>query len=131
LTPIVLDASAGVELALQTPIGRQLQVKLPVGAVSWVPEHYFVEAAAVLRRLELRGTYDEARVQLAMDRLLAAPVRRVSVRPLVAEGWQLRHNLTVADALYVVVAKHLNAPLVTTDNKLAAAPTLPVATITP
>jgi predicted nucleic acid-binding protein len=66
-----------------------------------------------------------------MERLLAAPVRRVSVRPLVAEGWQLRHNLTVADALYVVVAKHLNAPLVTTDNKLAAAPTLPVATITP
>jgi len=131
LTPIVLDASAGVELALQTPIGRQLQVKLPVGAVSWVPEHYFVEAAAVLRRLELRGTYDEVRIQLAMERLLAAPVRRVSVRPLVAEGWQLRHNLTVADALYVVVAKHLNAPLVTTDNKLAAAPTLPVATITP
>ena len=131
MTPIVLDASAGVELALQTPIGRQLQVKLPVGAVSWVPEHYFVEAAAVLRRLELRGTYDEVRIQLAMERLLAAPVRRVSVRPLVAEGWQLRHNLTVADALYVVVAKHLNAPLVTTDNKLAAAPTLPVATITP
>ena len=131
MTPIVLDASAGVELALQTPIGRQLQVKLPAGAVSWVPEHYFVEAAAVLRRLELRGTYDEVRVQLAMERLVAAPVRRVSIRPLVAEGWQLRHNLTVADALYVVVAKHLNAPLVTTDNKLAAAPTLPVATITP
>ena len=131
MTPIVLDASAGVELALQTPIGRRLHVKLPAGAVSWVPEHYFVEAVAVLRRLELHGTYDEARVQLAMDRLLAAPVRRVSVRPLVVEGWQLLHNLTVADALYVVVAKHLNAPLVTTDNKLAAAPTLPVATITP
>lgn len=131
MTPIVLDASAGVELALQTPIGRRLHVKLPAGAVSWVPEHYFVEAVAVLRRLELHGPYDAVRVQLAMDRLLTAPVRRVSVRPLVAEGWQLRHNLTVADALYVVVAKHLNAPLVTTDNNLAAAPTLPVATITP
>jgi predicted nucleic acid-binding protein len=131
LTPIVLDASAGVELALRTPIGRRLHVKLPAGAVTWVPEHYFVEAAAVLRRLELHGTYDVVRVQLALDRLLAAPVRRVSIRPLVAEGWQLRHNLTVADALYIVVAKHLNAPLVTTDSKLAAAPTLPVATITP
>ena len=96
MTPIVLDASAGVELALQTPIGRRLHVKLPAGAVSWVPEHYFVEAVAVLRRLELHRTYDEVR-----------------------SSWQW------------IVAKHLNASLVTTGNKLAAAPTLPVATITP
>lgn len=131
MSRIVLDASAGVELALQTPIGRRLQVKLPAGAVTWVPEHYFVEAAAVLRRLELHGTYDVLRINLALDRLLAAPVRRVSIRPLVSEGWQLRHNLTLADALYVVVAEHLNAPLVTTDRKLATTPTLPVPTITP
>ena len=68
MTPIVLGGSAGVELALQTPIGRRLHVKLPVGAVSWVPEHYFVEAVAVLRRLELHRTCDEVRIQLAMDR---------------------------------------------------------------
>jgi len=43
----------------------------------------------------------------------------------------LRHNLTIADALYVVVAQHLSAPLVTADLKLAGAPTLPVVTITP
>jgi len=131
LTPIVLDASAGVELALRTPIGRRLQVKLPAGAVTWVPEHYFVETAAVLRRHVLHGTYDSVRIQQALDRLLTAPLRRVSLRPLVQEGWQLRHNVTLADALYIVLAKHLNAPLVTTDGKLAAAPTLPVTTITP
>ena len=68
---------------------------------------------------------------MALSRLLSAPARRVSVRPLVAEAWLLRHDLTVADALYVVMAQHLNAPLVTADLRLASAPSLPVATITP
>lgn len=82
---LVLDASAGVELVLRTPIGR----------------------------------------------LVTAPLNRVSVAPLLPEAWALRHNLTVADALYVVVASHLEAALVTTDQRLAAAPALQVETITP
>jgi len=131
LTPIVLDASGGVELALQAPIGRRLQAKIPAGATSWVPEHHYAEAVAVLRRDELNQRYDPARVQAALDRLLSAPARRVSVKRLMTEAWILRHNLTVADALYVVVAQHLSAPLVTTDLRLANAPTLPVTTITP
>lgn len=131
MTPIVLDASAGVELALRTPVGRQLQKKIPTGATTWVPEHYFAETVAVLRRHELNQRYGSARIQVALDRLLTAPVRRVSVRPLIPEAWGFRHNLTVADALYVVVAQHLSAALVTSDLRLAAAPNLPVATITP
>jgi predicted nucleic acid-binding protein len=39
----------------------------------------------------------------------------VSGRPLVGEAWLLRHNMTVGDALYVLVAKHLGTDLVTTD----------------
>ena len=85
----------------------------------------------MLRRDELNQRYDPARVQAALDRLLSAPARRVSVKRLMTEAWILRHNLTVADALYVVVAQHLSAPLVTTDLRLANAPTLPVTTITP
>jgi predicted nucleic acid-binding protein len=131
LTSIVLDASAGVELALQTPIGRQLQAKLPSGATTWVPDHYYAEVPAVLRRDEINGRFSPARIQVALDRLLSAPIRRISVKPLVPEAWRLRHNLTVADALYVVVAEHLGAELVTTDLRLANAPGLPVATITP
>lgn len=98
--------------------------------MTWVPEHYYTEAVAVLRRDEIHQRYDPARIQVALDRLLLAPARRVSVKPLVTEAWLLRHNLTVADALYVVIAQHLNAPLVTADLKLAGAPGLTVATIT-
>lgn len=95
------------------------------------PEHYFAEVAGVLRRAEINGRHTEAQVRIALDRLLAAPLRRVSVRSLIPEAWLLRHNMTVADSLYVVIARHLGADLVTTDLRLANSPTLPVATITP
>jgi predicted nucleic acid-binding protein len=131
LSDVVLDASAGVELALRTPVGRQLAAKLPAGATTWVPEHYFVEVTAVLRRDELNGRFGPARIQVALDRLLGSPTRRVAVKRLTVEAWALRHNLTMSDALYVVIARHLACELVTTDLRLANAPGLPVQTITP
>lgn len=131
MTRIVLDASAGVEIALRTPIGRQLRAKLPAGAETWVPEHYYAESVGVLRRDELNHRFDPARIQVALDRLLTAPARRVSVKPLMAEAWRLRQNLTIADALYVVLATHVGAELVTSDLRLANAPGLLVPTITP
>ena len=127
----MLDASAGVELALKTLIGRRLDEQLPGDATIWVPEHFYAEAAAVLRRLELSQKATPTRVQLALARLLSTPTRHVAVKPLLAEAWTLRHNLTIADALYVVVARHLEATLVTADRRLANAPGLPVPTIVP
>jgi predicted nucleic acid-binding protein len=96
-----------------------------------ISELYLVEAPRSYAGTISTRRYDSVRIRRALDRLLATPLRRLSLRPLTPEGWRLQHNFTLADALYIVVAKHLNAPLVTTDRKLAAAPTLPVATITP
>ncbi len=87
--------------------------------------------AGVLRRDELHGRHDAARIRLAFDRLLATPVRRVQVRSLLSDAWGWRHNLTVTDALYVTLAQHLGAALVTTDLNLANTPRLPVAIVTP
>lgn len=126
---IVIDASAGVELLLNTPAGEELRARLPRPAVEWVPEIYHAEVAAVLRRAELSGRIPAARAVLALERLLAAPTRRVQVKPLLVEAWSLRHNVTVTDALYVVLARHLDAPLVTADLNLAHAPGLDVTTI--
>jgi predicted nucleic acid-binding protein len=131
LIHIVLDASAAVEISLRTPQGRRLQMKLPTDAETWVPEHYFAETTAVLRRLELNGSWTATQIQVALSRIMNAPVRRVSVRPLIPDAWALRHNLTMADAFYVVVAQHLDAPLVTCDAKLANSPNLTVETLIP
>ena len=53
MNPVVIDASAGVELAADTLRGRALRTLLPADAVPWVPELFFVECGAVLRRWDL------------------------------------------------------------------------------
>ena len=46
-TPVVLDASAGVEIALHTARGKALARLLPADAALWAPEHYYaLELAA-------------------------------------------------------------------------------------
>jgi len=43
VTPVVIDASAGVEILANTAHGRRLARLLPTDAVGWVPEHFYVE----------------------------------------------------------------------------------------
>ena len=130
-TQVVVDASAGVELLLGTEAGESLRAHLPRPVEEWAPEIYFSEVAGALRRAELHGRLSAARAAVALDRLLATPLRRVQVRSLLGEAWTLRHNVVVNDALYVVLARHLEAPLVTADRALAGSPGLGVPTITP
>ena len=131
MTNFVLDASAGFELLFETPIGLKLQRLLPTSAEWWVPEHYYVEVSGILRRAELNNVFPLARVQRAFDRLAASPIHRVQVRPLLADAWAKRHNITIADAIYVALAEHIGATLVTGDIKLANTPNLLVPTIHP
>lgn len=74
----------------------------------------------------LRGLIDEARASAAVARLLSLPVTVARSNPLIAEAWTYRNNLIVHDAVYIVLAKHLGAPVLTGDRKMAGAPNLPV-----
>lgn len=126
-TPVVLDASAGVEIALRTAKGRALSRLLPAGSTLWAPEHYFAEVASALRRLEVLERRLEAATALAaLETAKQLVRRRVNVRPLLDEAWEYRFNISLGDALYVVVAKHLGCPILTGDRRLAATPKLPV-----
>ena len=49
MTPVVIDASAGVEILVDTARGRRVAALLPADAVDWAPEHFCVEAAGILR----------------------------------------------------------------------------------
>ena len=42
----------------------------------------------------------------------------------------MRHTITIPDAIYVALARHLEAPLVTADLRLARAPGLGITVIT-
>ena len=54
------------------------------------------------------------------------PLRVTQVRWLFADAWRPRSNATIADAIYVALAEHLDAALLTDDHRLANTPNLPV-----
>ena len=126
---IVLDASAAVEMFLGTPEGRRLSTKVPKGSTTHVPEHFYVEVAATLRRMQLGGAITPDDAAKAYRRLLTLTTQRAQVRPLLPAAWKRRHHLTIADAIYVVLARSLGAELVTGDMRLAQAPNLGISVI--
>jgi predicted nucleic acid-binding protein len=126
VTPVVIDASAGVELAADTVRGRELRGLLTTDALPWVPELFYVECGAVLRRWDLNRVLAPNQIKRAVDDLMAWPLRVTQVRGLFADAWQLRANVAFADAVYVALAQHLGAELLTDDHRLANTPNLPV-----
>lgn len=126
MTPVVIDASAGVELAADTLRGRALRALLPTDAVPWVPELFFVECGAVLRRWDLNRILTRAQIDQSIDALMDWPLRVTQVRGLFADAWRLRANITFADAIFVGLAEHLKASLLSDDGRLANTPGLPV-----
>jgi len=81
-----------------------------------------IEVAQVVLRYTAAGELNpercrEARADLADFRLLRYPHDF-----LLPRVWELRHNLTAYDAVYVALAKALGAPLLTCARRLAAAP---------
>ena len=131
-SPVVIDASAAVEMVARTSIGAKLQRLLPSQAVPWVPDGLFdAEVMSVLRRWELVGTLPPALVAAALLRITNWRLRRASVTGLTADAWMMRHNVTFTDACYVSLARRLNAPLLTSDHRLANAPGLQVQILRP
>jgi predicted nucleic acid-binding protein len=77
VTPVVIDASAGVEILAHTTHGRRLARLLPTDAVGWVPEHFYVEVAGVVRHQTVVTRARDGAVEL---------VRAASTTRLVLEG---------------------------------------------
>lgn len=107
MSVVVLDASAAVEIALWTRSGSRLAQHLAEADEVAVPDHFYLECAAALRRLERKREVTAEAALAALEQVLALQVRRVDTTPLLHEAWDLRENITMADALYVVLARRL------------------------
>ena len=119
---IVLDASAALEWFLQTPAGLKIEQRIYARSQSIHAPHLLdLEVAQVLRKFVRDGTISALRAESALQDLADARLMRHPHRPFLPRIWQLRHNLTAYDAVYVALAELLSAPLLTRDHKLGGA----------
>ncbi len=119
---IVVDASAVLELLLNTRVGRRIAARIAPPEITLHAPHFVdLEVAQVLRRYLLRGAIDADRGRLALVHLTELDLQRYRHDLFLPRIWALRHNVTAYDAAYVALAESLDAPLVTTDRRLAGA----------
>jgi len=120
---IVLDASAAIELLLSTDAGEAVARRISdPDEILHAPHLLAAEVAQVLRRYEAAGAITAQDGAAALDDLVALDIERHDHDSLLGRVWELRPNLTAYDALYVALAEVLDAPLLTHDRKMAAAP---------
>lgn len=120
---IVLDASAILELILDTSAGRQVAVRIGDPAEGLHTPHLAdVEVVQALRRYVRAGGIDEETAAIALDDLRALDLQRHAHEPLLERVWELRQNLTAYDAVYVALADVLECVLLTCDRRLSRAP---------
>jgi predicted nucleic acid-binding protein len=119
---IVVDASALLEALLRTPDGGAVEERLLDHRETLHAPHLLdVEVAQVIRRYAANGEIDGERGRAALADLADLPLNRYPHYFLLPRVWDLRHNFTAYDAVYVALAEALDAPLITRDQRLAAA----------
>ncbi len=120
---IVLDASAVIELLLNTRGGALVSARISDRAESLHAPHLLsVEVAQVLRRFVAAGSISPECAHDSLDDLAALDIARYEHEPFLRRVWELRANVTAYDAVYLVLAEVLGAPLLTFDGRMAGSP---------
>lgn len=119
---MVVDASAVLEVLLQTDRARAVEERLFSGVVLHAPHLLDLEVTQVLRRYERSGQISRERGGQALRHYLDFRLERYPHHLFLTRVWDLRHNATAYDAVYLALAEALDVPLLTTDRKLADVP---------
>ncbi len=120
---IVVDASAVLEILLQTPAAASVEARIfQRGQTLHAPHLIDVEVAQVLRKYAATNRIDPQRCETALGDWQLFPVHRYAHDTFIPRMWELRANVTTYDAVYIALAEALDAPLITRDRRLASAP---------
>jgi predicted nucleic acid-binding protein len=116
---IVLDASVVVELLTNGPLANSLKRDLAGRSEPFIVPHLLdVEVVSALRGLTAGQRIDSHRSEQFLTELAALPAQRYAHTPLVGRIWELRHNFTAYDAVYIALAEATSSVLYTCDAKL-------------
>jgi len=116
---IVLDASVVVELLANGPLAESLRRDLTGRTDSFIVPHLLdVEVVSALRNLNADQRIDSHRSEQLLTGLAALRSVRYAHTPLVGRIWELRHNFTAYDAVYIALAEATDSVLYTCDAKL-------------
>jgi predicted nucleic acid-binding protein len=91
------------------------------GRSLWAPHLIDAEVGHSLRRRVAERRLRDDHASAALGKLAGLPLRRIVHTGLLERAWELRHNLSFYDGLYVALAEVLDAPLVTLDRRLTKA----------
>ena len=116
---IVLDASVVVELLTNGAMADTIRNELAGCDESFLVPHLIdIEVVSALRRLAGGQRIDAHRSAEFLAGLAALPAERYAHTPLVGRIWELRHNFTAYDAVYIALAEATGSTLYTCDEKL-------------
>ena len=119
---IVVDASAMFELLVGTSLSAPLVVRIRRSEPLHAPHLLDLEVANALRRHCILGRLTPERASDALLNYQDFRIQRHSHLPHLDRIWELRHNFTAYDAVYLALAEALDTALLTRDAALAAAP---------
>jgi|SRR6478609_6030561 len=119
----VIDASVVFTVLADAEHASWAEAQLATAADGslWVPHLIDAEVGQALRRRVAAGRMGEDRADAALLDLARLPLRRIDHVGLLHRAWELRHNLSFYDSLYVALAAFLDVPLITLDRRLARA----------
>lgn len=119
---LVVDASCLFEVVAATDKGKRIGRRLAAAGDLAAPHVVDVEVFGAIRRHHQHGHLDATAATQAIDDLRGWPGERFDHRVLLDRAWELRATVRGWDAMYVALAESLDAVLLTTDARLAAAP---------
>lgn len=119
---IVLDASVVLDLLLGIPPHDATVADLLGSSGAFAPHLLDLEIAQVMRRRVRGGTLRARDANAALTAYSQLPITRFPHLPFLSQAFALRDNVTMYDAIYLVLAEAINATLITRDGALAAVP---------
>ena len=123
MSAVVIDSSAFVD-TISDPygLGQRVLDNLENFDAWWAPEVFDAEVAQSLRHQWMRGLLTKLEFTRQITALSELVIGRIPVTPLLGRVLSLSENVTTYDAAFIAVAELLDAPLITTDARMARAP---------